>query len=128
MCVFNKDGIAVLDVTGQFDTDLVNTAWENRYISTIKSCSDEANKLNTQLAEIQKIPKLTAELREQLHKKIYPNLGAYQSLGIAKSYNNNVYNFGIVRRMRLKSFEAKYLLERYYRHLSRNAEPHDFAK
>jgi hypothetical protein len=48
-------------------------------------------------------------------------------LGKINCYESKKFDFGIKRVMHLKPAGANYLLERYYRHLSRTAEPHDFA-
>ncbi|HLX54313.1 MAG TPA: hypothetical protein VKR58_10245, partial [Aquella sp.] len=126
LCVFNEEGESKLDITKQFDTDLLSTSWENRYKKIIKGCTSEAKKLDMLLSEI-KARNLPATVRDPIVKSILPNLGIFSPIGKSDSYENNIFNFGFRRVRRLKSFHAKYLLERYYRHLSRTAEPHDFA-
>jgi len=125
LCVFNVNGDAILDLNNlNMDTELLSTSWEKRFNIMSTNCRTEADKLDLLIPEVNKLAKA---IRDPILKKIYPNLGVSSQIGTAISYNGRIYKFGIKRIMRLKNFGANYLIDRYYKHLARTAEPHDFA-
>lgn len=124
LCVFQNDGKSILDLNTPFDTDLVNSAWQHRYNKLIAKFKKDADNLDIMLAQVNS---LRNQEKTLIKTKIYPKLSLTGSLGKQSNYERRRFDFGIKRAMRLKPSGAKYLLERYYKHLSRTAEPHDFA-
>lgn len=124
LCVFDSDGKASLDLSASLDKDLVSTAWEHRYLKTVDAFKKNADLLDKLLPEVNK---MAAEIRDQIKKRITVRLGLNADLGKSDNYASRKFDFGIKRIMRLKPEGSKYLLDRYYKHLSRMAEQHDFA-
>ncbi|WP_273567498.1 hypothetical protein [Maribacter halichondriae] len=125
LTVFNSNGKANINLSAnKFDTDLVSAAWEMRYEKLLKYYT----KKNKQILEL--TPKLAA-LNNATKQKVLSSVGCklapLHNIGKATVYSGDKFNFGIKRIMRLKSDGANYLLDRYYKHLSRKAEPHDFV-
>ena len=125
LTVFHPDGKAEIDLTvGRFDTDLVSASLEMRYEKLLKHYIKK-NKIISELT-----PKLSAcnkPTKQQILSSMGCKLAPLHNIGKATVYSTDKFNFGIKRIMRLKSDGATYLLDRYYKHLSRKAEPHDFV-
>ncbi|MFN8296645.1 MAG: hypothetical protein U0T69_10645 [Chitinophagales bacterium] len=123
LCVFSTNGEAKTDLDVAIDPNVLSIAWDERYKKLNKECVKIADKLDKANPEIDKADK---SFRDYLRRGVYPKIST-RNLGNSKTYDNRKFNFGIKRIMRLKPLGAKYLLDRYYKHLSRIAEPHDFA-
>ena len=76
------------------------------------------------------LPKLATfdkPTKKQVLSSVGCKLAPLHNIGKKEVYSSDKFNFGIKRIMRLNSDGATFLLDRYYKHLSRNAEPHDFV-
>lgn len=124
MCVFSKDGLVTLDLNSSFDFDLLSTAWGSRYQKIIAKFKKEADLLDKLLLEVNN---LANEIKLPVKKRLLPKVSSVNDLGKSDTYSDRKFDFGIKRIMRFKSDGAKYLLDRYYKHLARVAEQHDFA-
>lgn len=124
LCVFNANGEGKITLPGTVNVDVLNIAWDERYKKLTKQCVKVADQLDVLIPAIEAIGN---PHKDGVKRKMYEKISSVKNLGIALNYNNRNFDFGIKRFMRLKPIGAKYLLERYYNHLSRTAEPHDFA-
>jgi hypothetical protein len=126
LIVFNETGEAVLDLNEPtFNKAFHNSAWKSRYEIISKEFQEEATKLNELYAAISKIDDQTVELK--LQAKINRLLTFIVSVGVQINYHENKFAFGLKRISRLRMPKSKYLMDRYYQYLSREAEPHDFV-
>jgi hypothetical protein len=124
LCVFNCDGKAFLDLGANLDLDLVSAAWGSRYERVVSKFKRDADLLDKILPEVNK---LAGDIRGPVKKRIGIKLAPISELGKPDSYSARQFDFGVKRIMRLKIEGAKYLIDRYYKHVSRVAEQHDFA-
>lgn len=125
LTVFNSNGVASINLAiDKFDIDLVSAAWEMRYERLFQLYTSRNNQIKT-LA-----PKLAA-LDNATKQKVLGAMGCklapLKNFGKPNVYSEDKFDFGIRRIMRFKDDGARFLLDRYYRHLSRKAEPHDFV-
>lgn len=126
LIVFNDTGDAVLDLAAPtFDEKFHNFAWRIRYEKISKEFTEEAKALESLYSVLPKIADPTLE--NEIQEKINRLLSFIVSAGIQINYKDNKFNFGLKRISRLRVPKSKYLLDRYYQHLSREAEPHDFV-
>ena len=125
LVVFNPNGNAQMNIESNFNINLVSTSWEHRYYKLHQKYKDEAT---LQKSLINELPKVLGQFRDKFKSKIYSKISTVKDLGPLVTFDNvATFSFGIKRIMRLKPVGAKYLLDRYYKHLSRVAEQHDFA-
>lgn len=125
LVVFDTDGIAQIDINTTFNINLVNSAWESRYAKLLSKFKKEAKDQAGLLAQV---PKVDGAFKTIIQNKIYLKLSPVKDIGPSVTFNGtSIFSFGIRRTMRLKYTGSKYLLDRYYKHLSRTAEQHDFA-
>ena len=67
---------------------------------------------------------------QSIENEFYPRLilaSTTQVIHQVAFNDNGVFNFSVTRIGKYKDYGATYLLDRYTKHLSRVAEPHDFA-
>lgn len=125
LTVFNTNGIAQINITDNFNLNLLNTSWEHRYTKLLTKYKKEALE---QIGLLGQVPNLEGAFKTPFKNKIYLKLSPIKDFGPSATFDGtNTFTFGIKRIMRLKYAGGKYLLERYYKHLSRTAEQHDFA-
>jgi hypothetical protein len=126
LVVFNADGKAQIELTkNKFDTDLVSASWEMRFNKLHKHYDKKKKQVEELLKKMD--GKLDQATKLQVLKSTGCRLAPLRNLGKATVYSSNKFDFGIKRVMRLKKDGATYLLDRYYKHLSRKGEPHDFV-
>jgi hypothetical protein len=126
LIVFNETGEAVLDLADPaFDENFHNFAWRNRFKIISEEFTKEAEILNSLYLALEVIE--DANVRKEVQLKINRLFSFISKTGIQINYNNGKFNFGIKRISRLRLPKSKNLLDRYYQHLSRFAELHDFA-
>mgnify|MGYP000999263616 CR=1 FL=1 len=126
LIVFNASGETTLNLAeNHYDERFYNDAWRKRH----KLINDEF------IAQQQIIDKHYAaiaaigdeDLKASMRVKFSYLFSFITKAGIQISYEASKFSFGLKRISRLRSPKSKYLLDRYYQHLSRIAEPHDFA-
>jgi len=126
LIVFNNSGEAVLDLTtSSYDENFHNEAWKKRY----KFIKDEfiARKeiIERQYAAVDGIADVG--LKGDIQARFNYIFSFIDKAGIQISYKSDKYTFGLKRILRLRHPKSKYLLDKYYQHLSRIAEQHDFT-
>ena len=128
MVSFNEEGKAILNLSnenirlGHFSSSL-----KARYtfiIDTFKSSLDNLFQLISKLNMEESDVEIEATLINNLSQKVVI-IGDKQ---VKKIVNNDSFNFSIRRIKRLRNPYARFVLEKYMRHLTRSAEQHDFAK
>lgn len=127
LIVFNGTGESVLDFDSPtYDAEFHNFAWRKRY-ELLKNfyllLSKKIDTIYDKTLSIEDDSTVT-----QIHEAINISFSFINEIGIQVSYQKNKFNFGIQRISRLRLPKSKNLLDRYYQHLSRFAELHDFAK
>lgn len=120
LVVFNSNGDAKIDLFEKFDTSILNNSWENRYKYLHQKFSITASYLDDLFIDLSKGKQVEIALT-----KLLPQISA--NITLENPYNSGTFSFRIKRTKRFRNAGAKYLLDRYYKHLSRIAEPHDFA-
>ena len=126
LIVFNENGEAILDLAAEtFDEKLHNSAWKNRYELIRKEFTSHRDVLERQYTAVECIE--DPDLKLEIKTKINYLFSFINSAGILLSYDSNKFSFGLNRISRLRQPKSRNLLDRYYQHLSRIAEPHDFA-
>lgn len=145
LCAFNQEGNCKIHLQNPDNMEYVSGIWEKRY----KILTSKIEGYNTKLSELRRYlqpnriargirriaPGLFKRLRGNLNpalieKELYPKFILASSSPIEDTVQVNVdgtFDFGAKRVAKFKDYGATYLLERYTRHLSRIAEPHDFA-
>lgn len=157
LCVLNSDGSCMIDFkrVHEYKKNL-SLSWEARcdlLVEKLKPYTDRLGEFRklfkpTRIQNIrkeiqrllpEKILRIFARLSngkkrrdiDKIEKNLYPKIVLASSNMIDNSFVNmpslGVYNFAFKRVSKYKDHGATYLLERYTRHLSRIAEPHDFA-
>lgn len=127
LIVFNELGEAILDLSNPtYDEKNHNSAWKKRYELINKEFSAQRDAIEKHYTAIAGIE--NAGLRIEMQKKFNHLFSFINKAGIEVNYNTNKFTFGIKRVARLRYPISKNLLDRYYQHLTRFAEPHDFAK
>lgn len=125
LVVFNSDGTAQINTTQNFNINLLNTSWEHRYAKILTKYKKEAM---DQTGLLGQVPNVQGAHKTVFKNKIYLKLSPVKEIGLSATFDGtSTFSFGIKRIMRLKHTGSKYLLDRYYKHLSRTAEQHDFA-
>jgi hypothetical protein len=126
LIVFNSSGEAALDLTtSNFDEKFHNAAWKKRFELISSEFTTQSKLIDKQYAAIDQLQDV--DLKSSMQMKFNYLFSFISKAGIQVSYNSNKFAFGIKRILRLRQPKSKYLLDRYYQHLSRIAEPHDFA-
>jgi hypothetical protein len=126
LIVFNGTGESVLDLGDPtFDENYHNFAWRSRFKIINEEFFKEAQKLNSFYLALEGIE--NEAIRKELQSKTNHLFSFILNTGIQLNYSNNKFNFGIKRISRLRLPKSKNLLDRYYQHLSRFADLHDFA-
>lgn len=133
LAVFHANGNVELDMFHPFSTEVLSTGWEIRYkilkrkfqrtVSSIDNVRFITEHLRNQADEIS-----TGGARNDILAKFYPSISASRSIGIQHSFKDGVFKFGMRRVLRFRTKGATHLLKRFYEHLSRVADTHDFAK
>ncbi|TKK71615.1 hypothetical protein FC093_00910 [Ilyomonas limi] len=124
LAVFNVEGKTTINLNNSFDVDLVSANWEHRY-NKLKNKYITAAKQQELL--LNELPKVNGNALKSFKEKIYLQVSPMKKVGLPETYKENVFSFGLKRRLRFKAFGAKLLLDKYYKYLSRSAELHDFA-
>jgi len=126
LIVFNEVGEATLDLSApDFKSEFHNFAWNSRYELINKEFKGLAQILDTKYAAI--LGLADADIRTLIQADINRQFAFIQKAGIQVNYQNNKFSFGLNRIVRLRHPKSKHLLDRYYLHLARLAEQHDFA-
>ncbi|MFN0048371.1 MAG: hypothetical protein ACKVOU_04535 [Cytophagales bacterium] len=126
LIVFNDLGEATLDLfESTYLESFHNTAWKSRYKLILKEFSAKKEVIEKQYAAIDNID--DPALKKEMQIKFNHLFSFIEKVGIQLSFNSNKFSFGIKRIARLRQPKSKHLLDRYYQHLSRTAELHDFA-
>ncbi len=131
LIVFNETGEAVLDLNAPtYDKRFHNLAWQKRY-ELIKSDFEQyATKMDLFNASLDLAFATTnnEDQRNAIKLHLQHPFSFLEKIGIQVNYGHNKFNFGIKRIARIRMPKSKHLLDRYYQHLSRFAELHDFAR
>jgi hypothetical protein len=126
LIVFNEVGEAVFDLEdSDFNAVYHNYAWRNRHAIISEEFRAQAAKLDALYAGIATIG--DADLESHLQEKVNRLLAFIFTAGVQVNYRKNKFVFGLKRISRLRMPKSKYLLDRHYQYLGREAEPHDFA-
>ncbi len=126
LIVFNETGEAVLDLEAPtFNKDYHNFAWRSRFDIINSEFVQQAQRLDTLNAVLLTVQE--PNIADEMAKKLNRLFSFITQVGIQVNYDNRKFNFGIKRIARLRLPKSKNLLDRYYQHLSRFAELHDFA-
>lgn len=127
LSVFDDNGETTIDLgVTNFEMRNYNAAWQQRYThlkSFFEEKKSEVEELNNHINCIS-----DEASKERVREYINLNFSFISKLGIRANYENNKFKFGIKRTYRLRQPKSNYLLSRYYQHLSRIAEQHDFAE
>ncbi|MDB5227808.1 MAG: hypothetical protein JWN78_2001 [Bacteroidota bacterium] len=127
LIVFNDSGEALLDLTANsYDENLYNKAWKERYKLISNEFIIEKQIIEKQYAAIAGLG--DANLKTAMQAKFNYLFSFINKLGIQVNYNSDKFIFGLKRIARLRQPKSRNLLDRYYQHLSRIAELHDFAE
>lgn len=145
LCVFNGGGSCNINLLKLDSVEYLSRIWEQRYQILIKKVTDYAEKISEVRKSLQPrriargleliVPGLIRRLQrnidtESIVKEFYPKFilaSSTQMTNTVKVKGQTEFDFGARRIAKYKNYGATYLLERYTRHLSRIAEPHDFA-
>lgn len=127
LCVYSNDGASKLNVDVDFDKDLVSKSWEERYNQLRAFFKKQADECDTLFEEIDR-SNLNAERASLIKKSKYVKIFPMHNFGKETNYADRTFDFGLKRVIRFKHDGASYLLDRYYKHLSRKADAHDFAR
>ena len=126
LIVFNENGVAVIDLMSEtYNKDFHNFAWNSRYEIIRSEFENNSRKLDTFINALGDIDDECA--RKEIQIELNRNFSFLEKAGIQPNYTDGKFEFGIKRISRLRMPKSKYLLDSYYQHLSRFAEPHDFA-
>lgn len=128
LCTLNSEGKGIINVSKpNVKTSFLSKAWEARF-KTIKG------KLKINHETIKSIKKQLKNLDEvtveQISAKYLPQFILASTLPMEHQvvYSNGLFNFGVERILSLKEPKSSHLLNRFTKHQSRVAEPHDFAR
>ena len=108
-----------------YNENFHNEAWKKRYKLIRDEFIAQKEIIEKQYAAIAGLGDI--ELKSIMQEKFNYLFSFVNKAGIQVSYNSNKFSFGLRRISRLRNPKSKYLLDKYYQHLSRIAEPHDFA-
>lgn len=126
LIVFNETGEAVINLNAPtYQSSFHNFAWNSRYTKLEREFRVFADALDGKYVALQTVADEIT--RASLKTDINRQLSFIRKSGVQLNYEDRKFNFGLRRIMRLRNPKAKHLLDRYYLHLSRLAEPHDFA-
>lgn len=126
LIVFNEMGEAVLDLSAPtFKSEFHNFAWNSRYELISKEFKELAENLDAKYLAISGLENVAT--KNAIQADINRQFTFIRKAGIQVNYENNKFSFGLKRISRLRNPKAKHLLDRYYLHLARLAEQHDFA-
>lgn len=154
LCVFNEKGECKIAFDNPSDKRYLSNAYEirlNNLVERIKSDYNRLSKINkliqvkTRNAFSRKINKLLPRFNKKniilrtnykaqlkvIEKELYPKFILASTDNTQDSISmqpHGGFDFGFKRVAKYKDYGAAYLLDRYTRHLSRIAEPHDFAR
>jgi hypothetical protein len=126
LCVFDRRGLANIDLESTFDKDLVSSSWEKRYDKLYGSFKAKATNFNKLISDIE-IKEVPGSTRKEIKRTILNNLSPFQQIGKPMNLSGSRFDFGIKRVLRFKRKGASYLLDRHSKHMSRVAEDHDFV-
>lgn len=155
LCVLNAGGDCKINLNNQNDKDYLSLSWESRfdllveklkpfeaqlkvYKGLFKPSRYQYIKRNIEKIIPAKILRRFQNLnssrnqdilkiQKDLHPKIVLASSTPINVDLVKVNSDGTYDFLFKRIAKYKDHGATYLLERYTRHLSRIAEPHDFA-
>lgn len=126
LIVFNEAGEAKIDLNNpSYNADYHNFAWQSRFEIVKDEFTAKAELLTKQLAVIDATE--DGDVKNSLKLSISHLLSFVDKLGIQINFSQNVFDFGLKRVSRVRLPKSKYILDRYYSHLARIAELHDFA-
>jgi len=153
-CVFNEKGECKLSLRNNIDKSYLSSTWEKRYdilyekikgyqvkIANLRKYLNSRNN-NHFISQIRKFAPRMFRLKNRashqglklseidIERELYPKFILASSGNVVdttKIDSDGTFNFGAKRIAKYKDYGATYLLQRYTRHLSRIAEPHDFA-
>ncbi len=130
LAVYNHEGVCKLDLTkpNVIPKEMIQP-WIARHQHLVKKFEDikeEYEKYSGVLAALEEI--LPSNEIIPFWQKTLPEFSFLRKIGNPNFYNKGAFDFGIKRIRRLREPESIRLLNRYMRHLSRDAEEHDFVK
>lgn len=126
LIVFNNSGEASLDFGNvTFDEKYHNEAWKKRYQLIRDEFAIQKATIEQHYAQLNAMEE--GELKSAMQAKFNYLFSFINKAGIQVNYNANKFGFGLKRISRLRQPKSKTLLVRYFQHLSRVAEQHDFA-
>jgi len=125
LIVFNESGEAKYDLdSSTYDVKFHNAAWQKRHDLISKEFADYKTFIDEHYTATDTVEE---PLKQAMQTQFNYLFSFIDKVGIQLNYAPNKFDFGMKRTMRLRDPKSKYLLNRYYQHLSRIAEPHDFA-
>ncbi len=127
LAVFDLTGSAMLDLTNpNYSASYHNAAWQSRYELISEEYTRIADALDLNYVALDAV---ADEGRGKSLKTMINRVFSFiNPAGIIMNYDNRKFDFGVERTGRLRLPKSKHLLDRYYLHLSRFAEQHDFAE
>ncbi len=126
LIVFNEMGEAKIDLNNpSYNRSYHNFAWQSRFEIVKDEFTAKAESITKQLAAIDAVG--DEDIKNSLKLSISHLLSFVERLGIQINFSQNVFDFGLKRISRVRLPKSKYILDKYYSHLARIAEPHDFA-
>ncbi|MDB4925939.1 hypothetical protein [Mucilaginibacter sp.] len=127
LAVFDLTGNSVLDLANpNYSAGYHNAAWQSRYELIEQEYTKIADELDSSYAALDVVA--DEGRRTSLKAKINRVFSFINPAGVLMNYGNRKFDFGVERTGRLRLPKSKHLLDRYYLHLSRFAEQHDFAE
>jgi len=126
LAVLNNQGTCTLDLSTQVSAPKqFHQPWIKRFNALIKQFTEDRNKLEKYLGAISHIT--DAALKSELTAALMPTV-AFDSFGLPSiPYKEGIYDFKLKRIRNYRFPNSTYLLSRYMKFLSREAEEHDFA-
>ncbi len=127
LIVFNETGETFLDLSeSTYDEKFHNEAWRKRYELIRNEFIYHKEIIEKQFEAIAGVQ--NADLKMAMQIKFNYLFSFIKRTGIQLNYNSNNFSFGLKRISRLRQPKSKNLMDKYFQHLSRTAELHDFAE
>jgi hypothetical protein len=126
LAVFNPEGECKIDFNNlpTLATQL-QSSWRKRLNSLVNAFKQIMEQLEAAKPALDGINQ--DETKAKLWISLMPTISFVDKLGVSPSYDNKIFDFGIKRIKRFREPNSTILLNKYTKHLSRDAEEHDFA-
>jgi len=126
LAVFNSDGQCKIDCNNSTQlTTQFQSSWRRRFETIAQQFKLHKEKLDKYSPSIGTLD--DSILAKEIWLKMMPTVAFIDGLVLNPTYKGTHFEFGIRRILRYRNPGSTLLLNRYTRHLSRDAEDHDFA-